>query len=110
MQSGSILVMRHAEKCGDLAWRLSLPIDTSVADQDYGALAHTLTHEERFEGALTVMCGIMDRGLPAASGIQRAKGVCRTILQMAGLKAIAGLLSVDPKNVFCSFIVFDTVN
>ena len=39
-----------------LAEHLGLPINTDFADQDYGALAHTLQHEDRFEGRLIVIC------------------------------------------------------
>ncbi|MGJ5181874.1 phosphoglycerate mutase family protein [Bradyrhizobium oligotrophicum] len=105
MQSGRILIMRHAEKTGDLedphlseagrqrALRLvtyipqefekpsylfataeskhsrrpietleplsadiKVALDTSFADQDYGALAHHLLKNNRYEQVLTVVC------------------------------------------------------
>ena len=105
MESGTILIMRHAEKPDDpldpdlspagyaraeqlatylpaafgtpqflfastasrhsrrpietltpIAKACGLEIDTSFADQDYDALAHTLHHTPRYDGGLTVIC------------------------------------------------------
>ena len=39
-----------------LAERLGLPINMEFADQDYGALAHTIHHTPQYEGLRIVIC------------------------------------------------------
>jgi broad specificity phosphatase PhoE len=47
---------RPQETLTPLAKRLGLALDMDFADQDYGALAHTLRHEPRYAGKLLVVC------------------------------------------------------
>jgi len=47
---------RPIETLEPLAMECNVDMDTSFADQDYGALAHTLRNTPRYNGALIVVC------------------------------------------------------